>query len=85
MPRRNAPYPLEFRQQMVELVRSGRTPEELSREFEPSTALFGGHCDNGLGLDFPAVLALFRAADIGFVHLDGTREAIPIGPDHRSP
>ncbi len=36
MPRRNAPYPLEFRQQMVELVGAGRTPEELSREFEPS-------------------------------------------------
>lgn len=30
------PYPPEFRQQMVELVRTGRTPEELSREFEPS-------------------------------------------------
>jgi hypothetical protein len=26
----------EFRRQMVELVRSGRNPEELSREFEPS-------------------------------------------------
>ncbi len=36
MLRRNAPYPLEFRQQMIELVRAGRTPEELSREFEPS-------------------------------------------------
>jgi transposase len=30
------PYSSEFRQQMVELVQSGRTPEELSREFEPS-------------------------------------------------
>ncbi len=29
-------YPVEFRRQMVELVRSGRTPEELAREFEPS-------------------------------------------------
>jgi transposase len=29
-------YPEEYRQQMVELVRSGRTPEELSREFDPS-------------------------------------------------
>lgn len=29
-------YPLEYRRQMVELVRSGRTAEELSREFEPS-------------------------------------------------
>lgn len=30
------PYPPEFRRQMVELVRAGRCPEELSREFEPS-------------------------------------------------
>ena len=30
------PYSAEFRQQMVELVGSGRTAEELSREFEPS-------------------------------------------------
>jgi transposase len=36
MPRRRSPYPAEFRHQMVELVRAGRTPEELSREFEPS-------------------------------------------------
>jgi transposase len=30
------PYPLEFRRQIIELVRSGRTPGELAREFEPS-------------------------------------------------
>lgn len=30
------PYPEEFKLQMVELVRAGRTPEELSREFEPT-------------------------------------------------
>ncbi len=30
------PYAAEFREQMVELVRSGRSPEELAREFEPS-------------------------------------------------
>jgi len=29
-------YPPEFRRRMVELVRSGRTPEELGHEFEPS-------------------------------------------------
>jgi transposase len=29
-------YPAEFRRQMVELVLAGRSPEELSREFEPS-------------------------------------------------
>ena len=31
------PYPPEFRRQMVELVRAGRTPGELAREFEPSS------------------------------------------------
>lgn len=36
MPRTREPYPLEIRQQMVELVRAGRTPWELSREFEPT-------------------------------------------------
>lgn len=29
-------YPPEFRRRMVELVRSGRSPEALSREFEPT-------------------------------------------------
>jgi len=29
-------YAPEFRQQLIALVESGRTPEELSREFEPS-------------------------------------------------
>ena len=36
MPNSRPPYPPEFRQQMIDLVRSVRTPEELSREFEPS-------------------------------------------------
>jgi len=36
MQRYRAAYPPEFRRQMVELVRSGRTPEELAREFEPT-------------------------------------------------
>ncbi len=36
MPKSRAPYPPEFRRQMVELVRAGRTAEELGREFEPS-------------------------------------------------
>jgi transposase len=36
MPRGRPPYSSEFRRQMVGLVRSGRTPEALSREFEPS-------------------------------------------------
>jgi transposase len=36
MPKSQQAYAPEFRRQMVELVRSGRTPEELSREFEPT-------------------------------------------------
>jgi transposase len=36
MPRTRRPYAPEFRRQMVELVRAGRTPADLAREFEPS-------------------------------------------------
>ena len=36
MPKSRPPYAPEFRRQMIELVRTGRTPESLSREFEPS-------------------------------------------------
>jgi transposase len=36
MPRSHPPYPPEFRRQMVELVRAGRTPNELAEEFEPT-------------------------------------------------
>lgn len=36
MPRYRKPYPQEFKEKLVGLVRQGRTPEELSREFEPT-------------------------------------------------
>jgi transposase len=36
MPGFRVPYPSEFRRQMVELVRSGRTPQDLGRAFEPN-------------------------------------------------
>ena len=36
MPKSHRPYAPEFRRQMVDLVRSGRSPEALSREFEPT-------------------------------------------------
>ena len=36
MGKTHMPYPPEFRRQLVELVRAGRSPEELAREFEPS-------------------------------------------------
>ena len=33
MKTRNTPYPVEFRQQMVELVQTGRKLSELAKEF----------------------------------------------------
>jgi transposase len=36
MPKSRPPYPPELRRQMVELVRAGRNPEDLAREYEPS-------------------------------------------------
>jgi len=36
MPRSRPPYPPEFRHRMIELVRAGRTPEQLAKEFEPT-------------------------------------------------
>lgn len=36
MPNSQKRYPDEFKRKLIALVRSGRTPEELSREFEPS-------------------------------------------------
>ncbi len=36
MPKIRAPYPPEFRHRLVELVRAGRSPESLSKDFEPS-------------------------------------------------
>ena len=41
MPRPRPPYPPEFRRQMVELVRAGRSPEELAKEFEPTAQSIG--------------------------------------------
>lgn len=36
MPKSRRPYPVEYRQRIIELVRGGRSPESLAREFEPT-------------------------------------------------
>src|SRR5215813_2197398 len=36
MPKTHPPYSPEFRRQMVDLVRAGRDPAALAREFEPT-------------------------------------------------
>ena len=41
MPKTHPPYSPEFRRQMVELVRAGRSPEDLAREFEPTAQSIG--------------------------------------------
>jgi transposase len=46
-------YPAELRQQLIELVRVGRTPEELAREFEPSAQTIRNWCDKSTPI--PAV------------------------------
>jgi transposase len=58
MPKSRPPYAPEFRHRMVELVRAGREPEELAKEFEPSAQairnwvkqadLDGGRREDGL-------------------------------------
>lgn len=58
MPRTRPPYPPEFRQQMLELVRNGRTPWDLAREFEPSAQtimnwVVQAERDNGVRDDGP--------------------------------
>jgi transposase len=37
MPKTRPPYAPEFRRQVIELVRAGRDPTDLAREFEPSS------------------------------------------------
>ena len=41
MPKSRPPYSPEFRRQMVDLVRAGRSPEDLSREFESTAQSIG--------------------------------------------
>ena len=36
MPKARLPYPAEFRQKIVDLVRCGRSVQELAAQFEPS-------------------------------------------------
>ena len=71
------PYPSAFREQMVELVRSGRSPEELAREFEPSAQSIRnwvgqadrdeGRSHEGLTVDRRAILTpQYQATSIAY-------------------
>jgi transposase len=68
MPRTRRPYPPEFRRQMVELVRAGRTPEELAKEFEPtgqSIALWVKQADRDEGLRKDGGLTTSEREELG--------------------
>ena len=59
MPKSHGPYPPEFRLQMVELVRTGRSPDSLAQEFEPSGQtirnwVIQAERDEGVRLDGPS-------------------------------
>jgi len=41
MPQTRRPYSPELRRQMVDLVRAGRSPEDLAKEFEPTAQSIG--------------------------------------------
>ncbi len=41
MPRTRRPYSPEFRRQMVDLVRAGRSLDDLAKEFEPTARSIG--------------------------------------------
>ena len=70
MPKSHPPYPEEFRQQILELIRIGRTPDELAEEFEPTaqtirnwikqSELDHGQRHDGLTSDEKAELARLR-------------------------
>jgi transposase len=71
MPKRHrGPYAPEFRRRLIELVRAGRTPESLAKEFEPTAQairnwvrqadLDAGKRDDGVTTDEREELARLR-------------------------
>lgn len=71
MPQRHRDaYPPEFRYKLIELVRAGRSPDELAKEFEPTAQTIrnwvaqaerdSGHRNNGLSTEERDELAKLR-------------------------
>ena len=70
MPKSHVPYAEEFRQQILGLVRAGRSPEQLAQEFEPTaqtirnwirqSELDHGQRQEGLSSDEKAEIARLR-------------------------
>ena len=70
MPKTHQPYPPDFRQQILELIRAGQSPDELAQEFEPTAQtirnwikhaeLDHGQRQDGLSSEEKAELARLR-------------------------
>ena len=92
MQKSHRPYPPEFRLQMVELVRAGRTPNELADEFEPTAEsirnwvkqaeIDEGQRSDGLTTDEQQELARLRREN---KQLRLEREILAKATDCRSP
>ena len=70
MPKTRPPYAPEFRRQMVELLRAGRDPADLAREFEPPAQVIRNgvaQADGELALlqVFQAVQAFWKMRYVG--------------------
>jgi len=74
MPKSHPPYAPEVRRQMVELVRSGRTPEELSRELSQRRKRSGIGCAKPNGM-LAAVMMGFPEAERADVFIGGNRQS----------
>ena len=91
MAKTRPPYTPEFRRQMVELVRAGRSPEELAQEFEPTAQSIrnwvgqaecdAGHGGNGLTTAEREELAQLSIPAIPISRSRRSRSPIPIDPD----
>ena len=74
MPRSHRPYPAEYRQRVIDLVRKGRTPEERPRAFPASSGPFA----DSIGRAVKARKWPFLAAFPGFLVVT------PVGDDRIS-
>jgi transposase len=69
MPRTRPPYPPEFREQIVALVRAGRTPAELAREYEPTETTIlhwvaQADRDEGIRTDGHGLTTIYEILDV---------------------
>ena len=91
MRRKRPPYPAEFRQQVIELVGAGRTPEEWSREFEPSARAenralmaFGRWAKGEAEASRRLVADWLTSNRPPYLRLDGRGRGVPKGTIHES-